>query len=62
MLQDPASGRALEIGTSAPGLQFYSGNFLDGSTVGKGGAAYGTHAGVALESQVKLMPSLGMLT
>mmetsp|Transcript_427 Transcript_427/g.1275 ORF Transcript_427/g.1275 Transcript_427/m.1275 type:complete len:170 (-) Transcript_427:371-880(-) len=51
VLQDPASGRSLEVATDAPGLQFYSGNFLDGSVKGKGGAAYGKHAGVALETQ-----------
>lgn len=52
VLQDPGSGRSLEIATSAPGLQFYSGNFLDGSSHGKGGFAYPKYAGVALESQV----------
>ena len=52
MLQDPGSGRSLEIATSKPGLQFYSGNFLDGSSHGKGGFAYPKYAGVALESQV----------
>ena len=38
---DPGSGRVLEIATTEPGLQFYSGNFLDGSLTGKGGAPYG---------------------
>lgn len=37
--------------TTAPGLQFYTGNFLDGTSKGKGGAAYGKHAGLCLESQ-----------
>ena len=36
---DPASGRTLEVYTTEPGVQFYTGNFLDGSIIGKGGAA-----------------------
>ena len=50
-LRDPASGRVLEVWTTQPGLQVYSGNFLDGSHVGKGGAVYDKHAGMALEPQ-----------
>ncbi|MFO7326766.1 MAG: galactose-1-epimerase, partial [Pseudomonadota bacterium] len=50
-LEDPASGRVLELLASAPGLQFYSGNFLDGSVTGKGGAKYHRHAGLCLEPQ-----------
>lgn len=50
-LRDPASGRTLEIRTTQPGLQLYTGNGLDGRLVGKGGARYGRHAGVALEAQ-----------
>lgn len=50
-LYDPRSGRALEIASTKPGLQFYSGNFLDGSIAGKGGVAYGRHAGLCLETQ-----------
>jgi aldose 1-epimerase len=53
VLTDPGSGRSVEVATSAPGLQFYSGNFLDGTTIGKGGEAYPKYAGVALESQVQ---------
>jgi aldose 1-epimerase len=49
-LHDPASGRVLEIHTTEPGLQFYSGQALAG-VVGKGGVVYGAHAGVALETQ-----------
>jgi aldose 1-epimerase len=45
------SGRTLTVDTSLPGLQFYSGNFLDGSQVGKGGTRYGKHAGFCLEPQ-----------
>jgi aldose 1-epimerase len=41
----------LELLTTEPGLQFYSGNQLDGSIVGKGGARYQRHAGLCLESQ-----------
>lgn len=48
---DPASGRSLEIMTTEPGLQFYSGGQLDGSIVGSGGQRYGQGAGLALETQ-----------
>ncbi|HNP72473.1 MAG TPA: aldose epimerase family protein [Kouleothrix sp.] len=48
---DPASGRVLEVYTTQPGVQFYSGNFLDGTLVGKGGQAYAKHAGLCLETQ-----------
>lgn len=51
-LCDPASGRALEVSTDRPGLQFYSGNFLDGSLVGKSGRAYRMGDAVALEPQM----------
>jgi aldose 1-epimerase len=50
-LHDPASGRTLEVLTTEPGLQFYSGNFLDGSWPGKGGRPHGKHAGLCLEPQ-----------
>ena len=43
-LTDPKSGRSLKVLTTAPGLQFYSGNFLGGEQ-GKGGAVYAKHAG-----------------
>ena len=48
---DPASGRTLEVTTDQPGIQFYTGNFLDGSLKGKGGTEYGKHAGFCLETQ-----------
>ena len=48
---DPASGRTLEVITDQPGIQFYTGNFLDGTLTGKGGTAYGQHAGFCLETQ-----------
>ena len=50
-LEDPRSGRAIEVETTAPGLQFYSGNFLDGTTAGKGGRAYRQGDGLAFEPQ-----------
>lgn len=48
---EPASGRTLEVRTTEPGLQFYSGNFLDGSQTGKGGAVYRHRTGLCLETQ-----------
>ncbi len=49
---EPISGRLLEIETTAPGVQFYAGNKLDGRpVVGKGGARYAKHAGLCLETQ-----------
>jgi len=48
---DPASGRQMETWTTEPGLQFYSGNFLDGTLTGKRGVVYGKHAGFCLETQ-----------
>lgn len=50
-LVDPESGRALELFTTQPGVQVYSGNFLTGSFVGKGGTAYGQYSAVCLETQ-----------
>jgi aldose 1-epimerase len=50
-LVDPISGRALDISTTEPGVQFYSGNFLDGSIKGKGGRAYARRSGLCLETQ-----------
>ena len=44
-------GRVLTILADQPGLQFYSGNFLDGSNKGKGGAVQVQYAGLCLESQ-----------
>ena len=48
---DPASGRTLEVTTDQPGIQCYTGNFLDGSLTGKNGTVYGQHAGFCLETQ-----------
>jgi aldose 1-epimerase len=50
-LAEPKSGRTLEIATTEPGLQFYSGNFLDGTITGKGGRVYGRRTGLCLETQ-----------
>lgn len=48
---DPASGRTLDVATTEPGVQVYSGNFLDGTVRGKDGCAYAARAGLALETQ-----------
>jgi aldose 1-epimerase len=48
---EQASGRVLEVLTTQPGVQFYSGNFLDGSVRGKGGTAYGRRSAFCLETQ-----------
>ncbi|PSC74817.1 Galactose mutarotase [Micractinium conductrix] len=50
-LYHPPSGRGMNVSTTAPGMQFYSGNFLDGTLSGKGGAVYKQHAGLCLETQ-----------
>jgi aldose 1-epimerase len=50
-LADPASGRVMEIETTEPGVQFYSGNFLDGRLRGSNGHAYRQGDGVCLETQ-----------
>lgn len=48
---DPVSGRTLEITTTEPAIQFYAGNFLDGTLTGKGGHVYKHRAGFCLETQ-----------
>ncbi|MBD2724646.1 aldose epimerase family protein [Hymenobacter armeniacus] len=48
---EPTTGRTLEVTTDEPGIQFYTGNFLDGTLKGKGGTVYGKHAGFCLETQ-----------
>lgn len=50
-LVGPVSGRRMEVLTTEPALQFYSGNSLDGTVIGKGGRAYGPHAGLCLEPE-----------
>lgn len=48
---EPKSGRVLEVFTTEPGIQLYTGNFLDGKTKGKGGAAYNQYGAFCLEAQ-----------
>jgi aldose 1-epimerase len=50
-LEDPASGRVLEVLSTEPGVQFYAGNFLDGTLIGKQGHLYRMGDGLALEPQ-----------
>ncbi|MET9440240.1 aldose epimerase family protein [Streptomyces sp. NPDC006610] len=50
-LRDPRSGRTMRIATTEPGLQFYSGNFLDGTLVGTGGSVYRQGDALCLETQ-----------
>jgi aldose 1-epimerase len=50
-LADPGSGRTLEVWTTQPGLQLYTGNYLDGSLVGRGGAVWRRWHGLCLEAQ-----------
>jgi aldose 1-epimerase len=51
LLRDRKSGRTLEILSDQPGIQVYTGNYLDGSVKGKGGVAYGKQSAVCLETQ-----------
>lgn len=48
---EPTTGRVLEVESTEPGVQFYSGNFLDGTLTGKGGQVYGQRTGFCLEPQ-----------
>jgi aldose 1-epimerase len=50
-VMEPKSGRVLEVLTTEPGVQFYTGNFLDGSVKGKGGRPYAFRTGFCLETQ-----------
>ncbi len=50
-VREPQSGRVMEVHTTEPGVQFYTGNYLDGTLTGKGGAVYQRHAGFCLETQ-----------
>ncbi len=50
-LYEPSTGRVLEMLTTQPGMQFYSGNFLDGTLTGRNGIAYVKYAGLCLEPQ-----------
>ncbi|CEL97685.1 unnamed protein product [Vitrella brassicaformis CCMP3155] len=51
-LRAPMSGRVMEVHTNQPGIQFYSGNFLDGTLVGKGGKVYPYRGALCLEPQL----------
>ncbi len=50
-VHEPVTGRIMDVFSTEPGLQFYSGNFLDGSNVGKGGVAYQYRTGFCMEPQ-----------
>ena len=50
-VEEPTTGRVLDVYTTEPGLQFYSGNFLDGSNIGKSGRVYRHRYGFCLETQ-----------
>ena len=50
-VHEPKTGRVLEMSTTEPGVQFYSGNFLDGTNIGKGGVVYKQYQGFCLEAQ-----------
>ncbi len=50
-LFDPKSGRVMKVSTTEPGVQFYTGNYLDGTISGKGGRLYQKNFGVCLETQ-----------
>jgi aldose 1-epimerase len=51
LVQETTSGRSMEVLTTQPGLQFYTGNFLDGTLKGKGGKVYGRRSALCLETQ-----------
>ena len=51
-VEEPLSGRVMDIVSDRPGIQFYSGNFLDGRTIGKSGAAYRQGDALVLEPQL----------
>lgn len=50
-VEEPKTGRVMEVHTTEPGLQFYSGNFLDGTITGKNGHVYNKRNGICLETQ-----------
>ena len=51
ILESPATGIVLTVYTNEPGIQVYTGNFLDGSAVGKNGVTYNFRSAICLESQ-----------
>jgi aldose 1-epimerase len=50
-VSEPTSGRILDVYTTEPAIQFYSGNFLDGKIIGKGGKPYNYRSALVLEPQ-----------
>jgi aldose 1-epimerase len=50
-VEEPKSGRIMQVFSSAPGVQFYTGNFLDGTLTGKGGKKYRRRTGFCFEPQ-----------
>ena len=52
LVQEPTTGRTMEVLTTEPGVQFYCGNFLDGSITGKSGKPYSHRMGLCLEAQI----------
>jgi aldose 1-epimerase len=48
---EPTTGRVMQVSTDQPGVQFYTGNFLDGTVKGKGGVTYGRRSALCLETQ-----------
>ena len=50
-VEEPTSGRVMEVWTTQPGIQFYTGNFLDGTLKGKGGKVYTARSALCLETQ-----------
>ena len=50
-LKDPKTGRVMEVSTDQPAIQFYGGNFLDGTVTGKGGVAYAKRTALCLETE-----------
>ena len=51
VVNDPKSGRSLEVRTTQPGVQFYTGNFMDGKPAAQGGSVYAYRTGLCLETQ-----------
>lgn len=51
MVYEPTTGRVMEVWTTEPGIQFYTGNFLDGTLTGKAGKVYPRRSGFCLETQ-----------
>ena len=50
-VSEPTTGRVMDVYTTEPGIQFYSGNFLDGTLTGPGGVVFNKRAGFCLETQ-----------